>query len=122
MSPDPLCRSCFHGRSAALNPFCRVSLGSQQVRSHVCRNTCNPDLEAFGCLFYHSRLKDVLLQVLSQQLFSDLAIGSVSIPLAVSTGDADGRRRRTLDLTSKAGSVVGSVELQVETYDDVGKV
>ena len=107
--------------STALNPYCRVAVGRDEVRSHVCKNTCNPDFESFGSIFYHTKLKDLVLEVCSQSLFKDSAIGSLSIPLEVTASDTK-PEFRTFDLKNKSGSVCGSIELQYETYDDVAKI
>ena len=104
---------------AGLSPFCRVSLGKQQVRSHVCSSTSNPDFESFAVLFFHHKLSDVVVEVLSQQLLSSVLVGSATVSLAVSHSTAE---VRDVDLINRSGSACGSVRLQIETYDDFTKV
>ena len=62
------------------------------------------------------------LEVFSQGLLKDTRLGSVSIPLQVRNNDKHPVEPMCLDLKNKSGDVTGSIEIRIETYDDLHKV
>ena len=110
--------------TTALNPYCLVSLAGQKAKSPVVKNSLHPNFQGFGAVFHHDKLSTpITFEIWSDNLLRDTLVGRISVPLDGHDGSIKNETRDLkIDLIDKQGSLAGSVQVLLETFDDLKRI
>ncbi|XP_054152918.1 calpain-6-like [Oppia nitens] len=108
------------------NPYCVIRCGRQSVKSSPIPETLNPEWNHFSAVFYHNRFVSIIVELWHQSLLIDYFLGRIEVLPKINTNGLDSSLDNTtsiqeLQLISRKteSKIVGTIKLQVFTYEDL---